>query len=49
MDVCIASTDIHLLELMKTLKENKKEHINVMAQDVSQYQRGAYTGNVAAD
>jgi triosephosphate isomerase len=35
MDVCVAPTDIHLLGLMKTLKDNKKDHINVMAQDVS--------------
>ena len=35
MDVCVAPTDIHLLELMNNLKMNEKDHINVMAQDVS--------------
>ena len=35
MEVCVAPTDIHLLGLMNNLKINKKDHINVMAQDVS--------------
>jgi hypothetical protein len=31
MDVCVAPTDIHLLELMNNLKMNEKDYINVMA------------------
>lgn len=46
MDVCIAPTDIHLTSLISTLGDHK---INVMGQDVSQYGRGAYTGNITAD
>lgn len=46
MDVCVAPTDIHLTSLISNLGDHK---INVMAQDVSQYGRGAYTGNITAD
>lgn len=45
MSVCIAPTDIHLT----SVNDKVKDHINVMAQDVSQYPKGAYTGNVTAD
>lgn len=45
MSVCVAPTDIHL----SGVKAQVKDHINVMAQDVSQYPKGAYTGNVTAD
>ena len=45
MDVCLAPADIHL-----TLAQDKfDEKVNVMAQDVSQYGMGAYTGNVSAE
>lgn len=45
MTVCVAPTDIHLT----SVKGKAKDDINVMAQDVSQYPKGAYTGNVTAD
>lgn len=49
MDVCIASTNLHLVPLMNNLKNNKKDHIHAMAQDVSMFPKGAFTGNVTAD
>ena len=45
VQVVIAPTDIHLT----TVKSAVSKNINVSAQDVSQYGRGAYTGNVTAD
>lgn len=45
MSVCVAPTDIHLAAVNAEVKDG----INVMAQDVSQYPKGAYTGNVTAD
>jgi len=45
MTVCVAPTDIHLT----LAKEKVQNNIHVMAQDVSQYGKGAYTGNVTAD
>lgn len=46
MDVCLAPADIHL-----TLASDKfdTKKVTVMAQDVSQYGMGAYTGNVSAE
>ena len=45
MDVCLAPADIHL-----TMAQDKFDSkLNVMAQDVSQYGMGAYTGNVSAE
>jgi triosephosphate isomerase len=46
MDVCIAPTDIHISTFISAIGDHK---INPMAQDVSQYGRGAYTGNITAD
>jgi triosephosphate isomerase (TIM) len=45
VEVVIAPTDIHLT----SVKDITKPEIQVSAQDVSQYGRGAYTGNVTAD
>ena len=45
MQVCVAPTDIHLV----SVNSITKDQINVMAQDVSQYPKGAYTGNITAD
>lgn len=45
MEVAIAPTNIHLSSVNGILNNG----INVMAQDVSQYPKGAYTGNVTAD
>lgn len=45
VEVVIAPTDIHL----STVKSLANKKIQVSAQDVSQYGRGAYTGNVTAD
>ena len=45
VEVVVAPTDIHLT----TVKSLANKKINVSAQDVSQYGRGAYTGNVTAD
>lgn len=45
MSVCVAPTDIHLT----TVAFHANDDINVMAQDVSQYPKGAYTGNVTSD
>jgi len=45
VEVCVAPTDLHLT----TVQKNISDDINVMAQDVSQYGRGAYTGNITAD
>merc|ERR1719213_519223 len=45
MSVCVAPTDIHLTSVNNIVNDG----INVMAQDVSQYPKGAYTGNVTAD
>ena len=45
MQVCVAPTDIHLA----TVNAIVNGDIHVMAQDVSQYPQGAYTGNVTAD
>jgi len=45
VEVVIAPTDIHLT----TVKSAVDKKIQVSAQDVSQYGRGAYTGNVTAD
>jgi triosephosphate isomerase (TIM) len=45
VEVVIAPTDIHLT----TVKSLVNKNIKVSAQDVSQYGRGAYTGNVTAD
>ena len=45
MQVCVAPTDIHLAAVNAIVNGD----INVMAQDVSQYPQGAYTGNVTAD
>lgn len=45
VEVVIAPTDIHLT----TVKSLANKKINVSAQDLSQYGRGAYTGNVTAD
>jgi triosephosphate isomerase len=45
IEVVIAPTNIHLT----TVKGMVNKHINVAAQDVSQYGRGAFTGNVTAD
>lgn len=46
MDVCMAPADIHLT--MAADKFDTKK-VNVMAQDVSQYGMGAYTGNISAE
>lgn len=45
MSVCVAPTDIHLT----SVNDKVKDDVNVMAQDVSQYPKGAYTGNITAD
>jgi triosephosphate isomerase len=45
VEVVIAPTDIHLT----TVKSMVNREIKVSAQDVSQYGRGAYTGNITAD
>lgn len=45
MSVCVAPTDIHLT----SVKAVAADQINVMAQDVSQYPKGAYTGNVTGE
>jgi len=46
VEVVVAPTDLHLLSVQKELE---KTDVNVAAQDVSQYGRGAYTGNITAD
>jgi triosephosphate isomerase len=45
VEVVIAPTDIHLT----TVKAMVNKDINVASQDVSQFGRGAFTGNVTAD
>lgn len=45
VEVVVAPTDIHLT----TVKAMVQKDIKVSAQDVSQYGRGAFTGNVTAD
>jgi triosephosphate isomerase len=45
VEVVIAPTDIHLT----TVKSLANKNINVSAQDLSQYGRGAFTGNITAD
>lgn len=44
--VCVAPTDVHLATVKKNLEDTQ---VNAMAQDVSEYGKGAYTGNVTAD
>ena len=44
LDVLIAPTYIHLPEINKLLKN---EHINLAAQNISQYGFGAYTGETS--
>lgn len=46
VEVVVAPTDLHLLSVQKELE---KTDVSVAAQDVSQYGRGAYTGNITAD
>ena len=46
VEVVVAPTDLHLNAVQKELKDT---HVHVSAQDVSQYGRGAYTGNITAD
>merc|ERR1719218_373300 len=45
MAVAVAPTDIHL----SMAKGKVDDKITVMSQDVSQFGKGAYTGNVTAD
>ena len=46
VEVIVAPTDLHL----STVKDHlEKSDVQPMAQDVSQYGRGAYTGNITAD
>lgn len=46
VEVVVAPTDLHL----NTVKDHLSHgHVQPMAQDVSQYGRGAYTGNITAD
>lgn len=46
VEVVVAPTDLHL----NSVKENLAEgHVQASAQDVSQFGRGAYTGNITAD
>ena len=44
MQVCVAPTDIHLSEVQKVVNSD----INVMAQNVSRWPSGAFTGNITA-
>jgi len=44
LEVCVAPTCIHLNELNKATKDEYK----IMAQTVSQYPAGAFTGNITA-
>ena len=44
MQVCVAPTDIHLSEVQKVVSSD----INVMAQNVSRWPSGAFTGNITA-
>lgn len=45
MDVCVAPTNVHLIQA----KGKINDKVNVMSQDVSQYGSGAYTGNVTSE
>lgn len=45
VEVVVSPTYIHL----NTVKGKVNENINVSAQDCSEYQRGAYTGNITSD
>jgi len=44
LEVCVAPTDIHLSEVQNSVKED----FNVMAQNVSRWPSGAFTGNITA-
>jgi triosephosphate isomerase (TIM) len=46
VEVVVAPTDLHLTTAQSKLS---KTNVHVAAQDVSQYGRGAYTGNITAD
>jgi len=46
VEVIVAPTDLHLSAVKKELADS---HVQPMAQDVSQFGRGAYTGNITAD
>ena len=46
VEVVVAPTDLHLTTAQSKLADT---NVNVSAQDVSQYGRGAYTGNITAD
>lgn len=46
VEVVVAPTDLHLTTAQSKLADTK---VKVSAQDVSQYGRGAYTGNITAD
>ena len=46
VEVVVAPTDLHLASVQQELKDT---HVHVSAQDVSQFGRGAYTGNITAD
>ena len=46
VEVVVAPTDLHLTTAKAKLEGT---NVNVSAQDVSQYGRGAYTGNITAD
>jgi triosephosphate isomerase len=46
VEVVVAPTDLHLTTAQSKLADT---HVKVSAQDVSQYGRGAYTGNITAD
>jgi len=46
VEVVVAPTDLHLHTVKDLLAEGK---VSASAQDVSQYGRGAYTGNITAD
>jgi triosephosphate isomerase len=46
VEVVVAPTDLHLTTTQSKLA---KTDVHVAAQDVSQYGRGAYTGNITAD
>lgn len=45
LEVCVAPTDLHLSEVQVAVKED----FNVMAQNVSQFPSGAFTGNITAN
>lgn len=46
VECVVAPTDLHLTTVKGHLADGK---VNAMAQDVSQYGKGAYTGNITAD